>query len=422
MKKLLYMILALIMVLSLCACGQEKPNNDNNQNTQGNVNDSQGNNENGEYDYGSEPPAEIWEKINRCDEIATELKAYAESGWISYAIDGDMSNAATGQAALQLYYQELQDLVSIDNWYHCEWSNGINFEAEHTSPQKMLDGFSVVENVLLNLDCNLVGHTGDVKEYKSAFAFNYNLNGTIAKVEWSNKLFEHFYPCDPVQYAFHTLCGGSWYGAEYIYDNNGVVTQVKVIGYVDDDGDNYHNGDIKTHTLITLEHDAAGKLTGATSVDYEGEKYTFEFTYDSQNRVSEIRRNWKAANNTVVTQLFSCSYDDSGKLVSLEHTEYRTKQDGTVSPSTEPNIASFTYTYDANGKLTATNYNNTHSSSKSDHFSREFSFAYDEQGRMLAATQGEGMLGTKAYNDGNYAKAEFLYTYGNCYTYTPVDQ
>jgi len=41
MKKLLCMILALIMVLSLCACGQEKPNNDNNQNAQGNVNDSQ---------------------------------------------------------------------------------------------------------------------------------------------------------------------------------------------------------------------------------------------------------------------------------------------------------------------------------------------------------------------------------------------
>ena len=417
MKKLLCMILALIMVLSLCACGQEKPNNDNNQ-TQGNVNDSQGNNENGEYDYSNTPPAEIWEKINRCAEIAEELKKYVETGSISYHKAEEIINASlNGQLELQLYYEELQELVAIEEWYHCQWSKDTNFESQSICPQKLLDGFSVSENVLLNMDCNIVGHTGDAEPYKNAFVFSYNTNGSIARVDWSNKLIDEFKPCDPVQYAFNSIATGDWYGAEYIYDENGVLTQVKISGYVDNDGDYYHNGEIKTHTLIALEHDAAGKLLSATATDYNGEKYEFEFAYDSQNRASEIRRHYTNINKSVTTQLFSCAYDDSGKLVSLEHTEYTTKEDGTVSPSTAPNIASITYTYDANGNLTATNYNNTHSSSKSDHYSRAFSFVYDEQGRIITATQGEGKLDSST----EYAKAEFQYTYGNCYSYAPVE-
>ena len=284
MKKLLCMILALVMVLSLCACGQEKPNNNNNANNQGNVNDNQGNNEADEYDYSNEPPAEIWEKINRCDEIAADLKEYAETGFLQYVPDNDIFKAVTGQAALPYYYEELQELVAIDNWYSCEWARGCYFDEEHTSPQKMLDGFSVVENVLLNLDCNIVGHTGDVEPYKNAFVFSYNANGSIARVDWNHDLIDEFKPCDPVQYAFHSIVTGDWYGAEYVYDEKGVLTQVKVIGYVDNDGDYYHNGETKTHTLITLEHDAAGKLLNATATDYNGEKYVFVFTYDSQNR------------------------------------------------------------------------------------------------------------------------------------------
>ena len=368
MKKLLCMILALIMVLSLCACGQEKPNNDNNQNAQGNVNDSQGNSENEEYDYSNEPPAEIWGKINRCDEIATELKNYVETGYLQYLPDNDFTQAVLGQAALPFYYEELQELVAIEDWYHCEWSNGFDFISQHTCPQDMLDGFSVLENVLLTLDCDLVGHTGDVEPH-DAFAFSYNANYSIAKVDWNHDLIEGFYPHDPVQYAFHSIATGDWYGAEYIYDENGVLTQVKIIGYVDNDGDYYHNGEIKTHTLIDLERDAAGKLLSATATDYNGEKYVFEFTYDNQNRVSEIRRNKANANKSVTTQLFSCAYDNSGKQVSLEHTEYTTREDGTVSDMRNSNIATISYTYDATGSLTATNYNNTYTNDESDHFS-----------------------------------------------------
>lgn len=420
MKKLLCMILALIMVLSLCACGQEKPNNDNNQNAQGNVNDSQGNSENEEYDYSNEPPAEIWEKINRCDEIAAELKYYVENGSIQYNVDNDIFNAVTGQAALQLYYEELQELVAIEDWYHCEWSNGFDFISQHTCPQDMLDGFSMLENVLLNLDCNLVGYTGDVEPYKNAFVFSYNANGSIAKVDWNHDLIDGFYPRDPVQYAFHSIATGDWYGAEYIYNENGVLTQVNISGYVDNDGDYYHNGEIKTHTLIALEYDAAGKLISATATDYNGEKYVFEYTYDNQNRVSEIRRNKTNVDKSVTTQLYSCAYDDSGKLVSLEHTEYQTKTDGTVIDT----LASFcnhirdsiTYSYDAAGKLTASNYKWTTSKNENEHYNREFFYDYDEEGRILKATQGEGKLVSST----EYAKAEFQYTYGNCYTYAPA--
>lgn len=416
MKKLLCMILALVMVLSLCACGEKKPTNDNNVNNQGNVNDNQGNNETDEYDYSNEPPAEVWEKINRCDEIAAELKEYAETGFLQYVPNNDFTKAVTGQAALPYYYEELQDLVAINDWYNCEWARGCYFEEEHTSPQKMLDGFSVVENVLLNLDCTIVGYTGDAEAHKNAFVFSYNANGSIARVDWSNKLIDEFKPCDPVQYAFHSIVTGDWYGTEYVYDEKGVLTQVKISGYVDNDGDYYHNGEIKTHTLITLEHNASGKLLGAEAVRYDGEKYEFEITYDSQSRVSEIRRHYTNINKSVTTQLFSCTYDDSGKLVSLEHTEYSTREDGTVSDMGKYN-ATISYTYDATGNLTATNYKNTYSSSKSDHFSREFSFVYDEQGRTLTATQGEGKLDSST----EYAKAEFQYIYGDCYTYSPVE-
>lgn len=417
MKKRLCMILALVMVLSLCACGEKKPTSDNNANNQGNVNDNQGNNETDEYDYSNEPPAEVWEKINRCDEIAAELKEYTETGFLQYVPNNDITKAVTGQAALPYYYEELQDLVAINDWYSCEWARGCYFEQEHTSPQKMLDGFSKVENVLLNLDCNIVGHTGDAEPYKNAFVFSYNANGSIARVDWSNKLIDEFKPCDPVQYAFHNIVTGDWYGAEYVYDEKGVLTQVKVIGYVDNDGDYYHNGETKTHTLITLEHDAAGKLLGAEAVRYDGEKYEFEITYDSQSRVSEIRRHYTNISKSVTTQLFSCTYDDSGKLVSLEHTEYSTREDGTVSDMGKYNIATISYTYETTSKLTATNYKNTYSSYESDHYNREFSFGYDEQGRTLTAIQGEGKLDSST----EYAKAEFQYIYGDCYTYFPVE-
>lgn len=417
MKKLLCIILALIMVMSLCACGQEKPNNDNNMNNQGDVGNNQGNTENDGYDYSVEPPAEIWEKIDRCDKIAVELKNYAETGTIYYTSESTVIATESGHAALQLYYEELQELVAIDDWYHCEWSNGINFAEEHTSPQQMLDGFSKVENVLMNLDCNIIGYTGDVEPYQNAFAFSYNANGSIARVDWSNKLIDEFKPCDPVQYAFNSIATGDWYGAEYVCDEKGILTQVKISGYVDNDGDYYHNGEIKTHTVIALEYDASGKLLGAEAVRYDGEKYEFEFTYDSQSRVSEIRRNYTSVSNSVITQLFCCTYDNAGKLVSLEHTEYRTREDGTVSDMGKYNIATISYTYDATGNLAATNYKNTFSSSESEHYAREFSFTYDEQGRILTAVQGEGKLDSST----EYAKAEFKYTYGNCYTYAPVE-
>lgn len=173
--------------------------------------------------------------------------------------------------------------------------------------------------------------------------------------------------------------------------------------------------------MITLERNTAGKLLSATATDYNGEKYEFEFAYDSQSRASEIRRHYTKTNKSVTTQLFSCTYDDSGKLTSLEHTEYETETDGTV---VEPNANfynhirdSITYTYDAGGKLTASNYKWTSSKNEDLHYNREFFYDYDEEGRILKATQGEGKLASST----EYAKAEFLYTYGNCYTYTPVE-
>ena len=87
MKKLLCMILALIMVLSLCACGQETPNTNDNANNQTNQNGENNTNGNGAT---GEPSEEIQKMMNKYDVFATKLKNYANGEEIfCYISDGE---------------------------------------------------------------------------------------------------------------------------------------------------------------------------------------------------------------------------------------------------------------------------------------------------------------------------------------------
>ena len=168
MKKLLCMILALIMVLSLCACGQETPNTNDNANNQTNQNGENNTNGNGAT---GEPSEEIQKMMNKYDVFATKLKNYANGEEIFCYISDD--EELVGGEALTYIYKQLSDMEELDAWYGSEWMPKDDPDTEWNR-QKLLAGFTVLENQLLNQSCVVTGKTEDNKTYNNAYVWEYN--------------------------------------------------------------------------------------------------------------------------------------------------------------------------------------------------------------------------------------------------------
>lgn len=382
MKKLLCMILALIMVLSLCACGQENPNTNDNANNQTNQNGENNTNGNGAT---GEPSEEIKSMMSSYEVIAAKLKGYANGEEIYSYVD---DHEVVGGAALSHLYQRLTDMEELDAWYGSEWMPKDDPDTEWDR-QKLLAGFSVQKDLLLKQSCVITTQTEDTETFDNAYVWEYNPDGTVAKVSFVDMLYTNLYPFwldIPAHLLYTQNRSGKDYfesicSISFVYDENGKLTKVK----------RHATTEEQTRDLINLERDASGKLVGANSVDEDGDKKNYTFTYDAQGRLI-CEESTEAWSPTV-----SYTYNEKGQLLLAEG--------GNLS---------YKYTYDAGGKLTKVEYSNTKNKMV------EVTFTYDDQGRPATTTYSEGYFSLNHGQTLDFSKVEFQYVYGDYCTYAPA--
>ncbi len=393
MKKLLCMILALIMVLSLCACGQENPSNNDNTNNQTNQNGE--NNGNGAT---GEPSEEIKSMMSSYEVIAAKLKGYANGEEIYSYVD---DHEVVGGAALSHLYQRLTDMQELDAWYGSAWMPKDDPDTEWDR-QKLLAGFTVLENQLLNQSCVVTGHTGDTKTYDNAYVWEYNTDGTVANVGFVDMIHNELYPFwleIPSQLFFelYRRDGKDYYEStcsiSYGYDENGRLTQIK----------RHATTQEKTKFLFAMEYDSDNKWVKANSVNEEGNKINYTLTYDAQGRLTQV----EADSNTMYVYCFKYTYNDNGQLLQADGYD----ENGLSR--------SYKYTYDADGKLTKVEYDDSWKTWP-ESGKVEVTFTYDDQGRPATATYSEGVISLDNGNTYEYSKVEFQYVYGDYCTYAPA--
>lgn len=396
MKKLLCMILALIMVLSLCACGQETPNTNDSANNQTNQNGE--NNTNGN-DATGEPSEEIQKMMNKYDVFATKLKNYANGEEIFCYISDD--EELVGGEALTYIYKQLTEMEELDAWYGSEWMPKDDPDTEWDR-QKLLAGFSVQKDLLLKLSCVITTQTEDTKTFNNAYVWDYNPDGTIAKVSFVDMLYKTLYPFwldIPAHVLYEQNRSGKDYyesicSISFVYDENGQLTKIK----------RHATTENQTRDLINLELDADGKLISANSVDGDGSKKNYTFTYDAQDMLTraESDQKWSLS--------YQYTYNENGQLLQADG-------DGNGE-----NVLSksYKYTYDADGKLTKVEYDNSISWVSSNYGKVEVTFTYDDQGRPATVTYSEGYFPLKHGQTLDFSKVEFQYVYGDYCTYAPA--
>ena len=396
MKKLLCMILALIMVLSLCACGQETPNTNDNANNQTNQNGENTTNGNGAT---GEPSEEIQKMMNKYDVFATKLKNYANGEEIFCYISDD--EELVGGEALTYIYKQLSDMEELDAWYGSEWMPKDDPDTEWNR-QTLLAGFTVLENQLLNQSCVVTGKTEDNKTYNNAYVWEYNPDGTIANVGFVDMLHNELYPFwlelpSQLFFELYRRDGKDYYESScsigYEYDENGQLIQIKRYATTQD----------KTKFTVAMEYDANGNLVKANSINEEGQKINYSFTYDAQGRLSQV----EADSNKMYVYCFKYAYNENGQLLQADGYD-------------EKGLSrSYKYTYDADGKLTKVEYDDSWQTWP-ENGKVEVTFTYDAQGRAATATYSEGVFSLKNGNTYEYSKVEFQFVYGDYCTYVPA--
>ena len=388
MKKLLCMILALIMVVSLCACGQEKPKNDNNASNQTNQNGE--NNSNGAT---GEPSEEIKSMMSSYEVIAAKLKGYANGEEIYSYVD---DHEVVGGAALSHLYQRLTNMEELDAWYGSEWLPKDDPDTEWNR-QKLLAGFSVQKDVLLKQSCVITTQTEDTKTFDNAYVWEYNTDGTVAKVSFVDMLYTKLYPFwldIPAHLLYEQNRSGKNYyesvcSISFAYDENGKQTKIK----------RHATTENQTRDLINLELDANGKMISAKSVDEDGSKQDYTFTYDAQGRLICVETN---------SMFDQYTYNENGQLLQAD----RYTKKGVVS--------SYKYTYDADGKLMKVEYDDRISWATSKKGKVEVTFTYDDLGRPATTTYSEGYFPLNHGQTLDFSKVEFQYVYGDYCTYAPA--
>ena len=170
MKKLLSLLLALVMMMSLCACGETDDYDDDEDRDEiveedddkkddgkfpfwGDKDDEdQGDTGDGDVEVPPinlpepsvpvEPTSEEWEEIYDYSQIVSTLNNYVEYQTIMYdpvdfGLEGDIVFDAE---ALSAYYAMLQDLDAVDKWAGTEYAND---ETVNWNRQEVLDSFTV---------------------------------------------------------------------------------------------------------------------------------------------------------------------------------------------------------------------------------------------------------------------------------------
>ncbi len=331
MKKWISVTLALVLALSLCACGNSDTPTENNPL----FTSAPAQTENAAPGQSQEPTEEEKAMLSRYAEILRELGGYPGS-------IGKVYPAAIKSADLGQYRQEVLAMERIDIWTETPGFLAEEYdlnEAVACDRQTFLARFTVLEDVHLGYErtktdqlgnktadtflfyCDREGHflRGDLDHYSYDIPFasdlvNQKLLGTV--LEWDVLKAMNLYTNPKMQFE---------------YNEDGTLAAI-----VDRPGayeNGFDNPDNNIGAITEFSYDASGKRTSASYTTSSKPAVVAEYVYDSEG-------NCRLENENDYLEIF---YDDQGR-VSMEVR-------GIISLSSSYVHQTVEYTYGANGAI-----------------------------------------------------------------------
>lgn len=411
MKKLLSLLLALVMMMSLCACG-ETDDYDDDEDRDEIVEEDDDKKDDGKFPFWGdkddedqddtgdgdvevppinlpepsvpvEPTSEEWEEIYDYSQIVSTLNNYVEYQTIMYdpvdfGLEGDIVFDAE---ALSAYYAMLQDLDGVDKWAGTEYAND---ETVNWNRQEVLDSFTVLKDVKLKYTQTEVDNLGNNKGTIQRSRWHYYENGQIKQVtseEDTVRIHIGTGHTNRVNYA----------SGDREYDAEGRLAKITL----------YSGTDIVE--VCTFTYDEEGKLIKQVVQDNTSQWEINDFTYDENGRLVKYTLPFGYSDQIVE---MAYTYNEDGTLASEQKNTYVTNDNGDKFIKIR---YSMEYTYDAEGKLASGTYKEQTYGEKFSLMSGttatylwhqkvdQYAYTYDADGRIVTETATMGS--TEYFND-----------------------
>lgn len=415
MKKIVTLILAMVMLLSLCACGNDVPATTAPTTGAAPVQTSPNTTASTPTTKPTEPPVTepkeptqeemdaMWEYAH----IAVALEEYLANGYIFYSVyddDGNVVQSLRDQEALDYCYQQLAAMEGLDRWLGTEFSEGIHWHDVTPSWDRVgvLSKFRVLPDRKLRQDYVLTKKDGTT-EKDTESSWEYDADGNLIAIDGIRDMFEtvQSVPVFPgnftVYFSYHA--DGSW--SQILYGSNGYATG-------------------------TPTYDASGNIISISMVSRD-DSCTVQYTY-SGNLVTKIE--WTEYGNPVKIEY---TYDGSGNVTQSVYTEY-TGTDNMGNNLYPRQRIIFDYTYNGSQLSGATrteeisnwdwDENNNYVFFVELRTVDTYSFSYDEMGRLstIDITYGDSIWahGDKAgtlCREAEYLSKQIMLVYGGYYFY-----
>jgi hypothetical protein len=409
MKKLIASILALILVLSLCACDNDDSAQTAEDTNIGTTTQTQGGNDpTTEPSEPSEPTAEEWDILETyCQCVCFLEDPYGHGAEASIYVSETNENLR-GIKAFQYACKKLMEMdLSVvekykDTPYMDELENLGSLEITRDY-KKVLARISTVEDVLLTQAGTAKDRLDNSFDIQCG-RWEYDKNGNVCNAYQGDTLSKilHMDALDPVfllDYADH-------YTPEYIYGADGRLEKTRMIS-------KYGTADY----VITPAYDATGMKVKDVEMDNYGGQREIRYTYDNEGRL--VNANW------AVTEYLSYSitytYDGNGNVTDVDIWEYAFRYRRYHA----------NYVYDAKGNLVSGVYTWHEYHNEGEYIDKErvdkYTFTTDERGRVTAVdivySDKMRVSGSKpvVFEASPYVSASLVCTYGTYYVYIPAE-
>ena len=361
MKKKLFYLLTLLIVLCGCSKTEEKADESLN--------------------VSKEPSEQEMEMIDEYLMALEVLNSYSQGEEVTY-YDSETDTTLYDNLAVDRYYKWIQELDEIDQWV------GTEYLAEEKSRENVLDSFVIVEDVLVHGQGNTQDRLGNFTGVYYWTDWNYDEDGKLVSVVNDSNM-AWFSQIEDT--AFYDGC----YESRWItYDENGQIEQVKY--------GQYQDGTMEY--VSTPEYDAAGKLISESVQSRYDSNYDITYSYNDENHVKKIKcisTDLDGNKEGECTYLYT--YDKQGNVVKEE-----CKKSGLAScdPYT------MEYDYDENGNLMSAVCTISSFASGGEEYQEDYVFECDSQGRIITVECTNGY-------DGDVTTINL--SYGDYYIYTPME-
>lgn len=418
MKKQICMILALVMVMGLCACGESTAHSGRNNNFPNQTGISSNNQASQEATVFDEPTGEeknvlcnYVNEVSYLNEIVAKLK---EAPY--YNTDGIQKHRAK---LLEL------DLDTVRRWagtQWAEWAYEQSYEPENFRFPEDFDcdavmaRFVKVEDVKLSYIKTATDFLGNVSTPSEETVWRYFADGTVSQVDTEFNACRFAIESEDMMTSAFDYHGCTENLREY--DADGKLTKITY----------YHTYQHSSNVALVrlFAYDAAGKLTTQTAKT-NNEERVYHYSYDTQDRLTKVKTVFDAGLYTNTYEILY-TYDANGNLMKEEMTIYKDNERTHFISA----CRIMEYVYEASGKLVSGTYTEQRWASNiaQGNFLElqsvdQYTFELDAQGRVVKEIVIPGAFmwvqRNEEYLPAQYAQIVYETVYGDYYVYVPAE-